>query len=348
MRNSVAAALALLLILTFYACSRDDKVAQDGEEIVIYSARGEHLIRDVLLRFSAETGVKTRYLTDAAEPLMARLEAEGEATAADILMTVDAGNLEQAARRDLLAALDSPILRRNIPEEMRSEESRWFGFSARARTVVYHPERVDAEDLLGYEDLAARRWRKRLCLRSSKKIYNKSLVASLIHHLGEKRTLAMLRGWVRNLALKPFDSDTRAMEAVIAGRCDLALVNSYYYGRLKQKWDKRGEALPLRIHWPPMAPRRGSFGVHMNISGAGVTRHAPHPQSARRFLEWLSEDEAQSLLARGNFEYPVNPAVSVAPEVRAWGAFEMDTMPMKLYREYQPQAVRLMERAGYR
>ena len=319
--------------------------SEPAEPIVVYSARKEHLIKSLLDRFTAVTGIPVELLTDSAEPLLARLEAEGVDTPADLLITVDAGNLWQAAERNLLRPLKSPFLNANIPAHLRDEQGRWFGLSRRARTIIYHSDRVDPGTLGDYADLAKRRWRGKLCLRSGKKIYNRSLVASMLAHYGEGNSLRTVRRWVANLAAEPFDSDTRAMEAILAGRCDLTVVNSYYFGRLQRDWQKDGRSLPLKIFWPGQAA--GQNGVHINVSGAGIVRHSSDFKAARRLLEWLSEPEAQTLFAESNLEYPVNPEAGVAPLVAAWGDFRSDTLPVSEFGRLQPQAVRLIDRAGY-
>jgi len=309
-------------------------------DITVYSARKEHLIKPLFEAYTAETGVAIRYVTDKAGPLLARLKAEGANTPADILMTVDAGNLWQAAHQDVLAPLQSEILEANVPHHLQDPQHRWFGLSVRARTLVYSTERVKPQELGGYEDLADPKWKGRLCLRTSKKVYNQSLVAMLIVRHGEGKTGQIVRGWVDNLATPPFSNDTKVMQAIAAGQCDLGIVNTYYFGRLQ----KKDPGIKLALFWPN---QQGS-GVHVNISGAGVTKYAKHPEEARRLLEWLSGKEAQRLFAGLNMEYPVNPAVAPDPLVAAWGEFKGDEINVSKAGELQADAVMLMDRAGYR
>lgn len=313
----------------------------EDTQLVVYTARAEHLIQPLLLRYTEETGVPIRFVTDKAGPLLARLAAEGEATQADVLITVDAGNLWQAAQQDLLQAIDSPVLEANVPAHLRDPEGRWFGLSLRARAIVYSTERVDPEQLNTYAGLADDRWRGRLCLRTSKEVYNQSLVATMIAGRGEPEAEALVRGWVDNLAAPPFASDTQVIEAIAAGQCDLGLVNSYYLGRLQRQQPD----LPVALFWPDQAA--GERGVHVNVSGAGVTRHSPRPEAARAFIEWLSAGEAQRLFASLNLEYPVNPEVAPDPLVAAWGEFRADDINLSTAGEFQAAAVRLMDRAGY-
>jgi iron(III) transport system substrate-binding protein len=309
-------------------------------EVVVYSARNEQLIKPLFDAYKAKTGVDVRFITDKEGPLLARLQAEGPNTPADVLITVDAGNLWQAAEVGVLAAVDSPVLEANVPAHLRDAGDRWFGLSVRARPFVYSTERVKPADLVSYEDLADPKWKGRLCLRSSKKVYNQSLVAMMIARLGEAETARIVGGWVANLATEPFANDNQVMEAIDAGKCDVGIVNTYYFGRLA----KERPGLKVAIAWPNQA----SSGVHVNVSGAGVTRHAKNPAEARRLLEWLSSPEAQGLFASLNFEYPVNPAVAPDPAVAAWGTFKADPANVAESGRLQAAAVMLMDRAGYR
>lgn len=311
-----------------------------ADEIVVYSARNEQLIKPLFDAYTAKTGTRIKFITDKEGPLLARLQAEGANTPADMLITVDAGNLWYAAEEGVLGAVESRTLQQNIPAHLRDPGNRWFGLSVRARTVVYNPQRVRAGELSTYEALAGLAWKGRLCLRTSKKVYNQSLVATLIARHGEAKAEAIVRGWVANLAAPPFADDTQAMQAVAAGQCDVTIVNTYYYGQFKQKQPNT----PLALHWP----NQNDVGVHVNVSGAGVTTHAKHRASAIKFLEWLSSKNAQNLFADGNLEYPANPAIQPHPAVAAWGAFKQDAINVAEAGRLQAAAVKLMDRAGYK
>lgn len=311
-----------------------------NQTVVVYSARNEQLIKPLFDRFTAETGITVKFTTADAAVLIERLAAEGKNGQADLLMTVDAGELWNAANRGLLRPTRSKILEANVPATLRDPENRWVGLSQRARTVVYHPERVEARLLGTYEDLAKPEWRGRLCLRSSKKVYNQSLVAMMISAQGEAATETFVRGWVANLAAPPFANDNQVIEAIAAGQCDVGLVNTYYLGRMLQ----RTPSLPVKIHW---ATQRGD-GTHMNISGAGITRHARNPLAAQKLLEWLSAGEAQQLFASSNMEYPVNPKVEIDPLVQSWGRYTPSRINIVEAGRHQAAAVRVMDRAGWR
>ena len=310
-----------------------------AEEVVVYSARIEQLIKPMFDAFTKETGIKVKYVTDNEGALLARLEAEGKNTPADMLITADAGNLWAAAQAGLLQPIKSAVLENNIPAHLRDPGNEWFGLSIRARTLVYNTKKVKPEELSTYEDLADAKWNKRLCLRTSKKVYNQSLVAMMIAEHGEAETEKIVKGWVANLAVDPLSDDTRALEFAAAGKCDVTLVNTYYFGRLM----KKDPNLPLAIFWP----NQNTNGVHVNVSGAGVTRHARHEQAAVKLLEFLSSDKAQNLFADVNMEYPVNPKIAADPFVAAWGDFKQNPINLVKAGELQTTAVKLMDRAGY-
>jgi len=315
-----------------------------AEEVVVYSARNEQLIKPLFDAYTRDTGVQVKFITDKEGPLMARLKAEGKNTPADVLLTVDAGNLWQASEEGLLRPIQSKTLLANVPAHLRDPGNEWFGLSVRARTLVYNTGKVKPADLSTYEDLANPKWKGRLCLRTSKKVYNQSLVAMMVREHGEGKTEDIVRGWVANLATSPFPDDTKAMEAVAAGQCDVTLVNTYYFGRLMEK----NPTLPLAIFWPNQGLKNETAGVHVNVSGAGVTRHAKNPAGAQKLIEWLSSEKAQNQFADVNLEYPVNPRVKPDAKVAAWGGFKQNLINVKEAGSLQTKAVKLMDRANYK
>ena len=315
-----------------------------AEEVTVYSARNEQLIKPLFDAYTKETGVEVKFITDKEGPLMARLKAEGKNTPADILLTVDAGNLWQAGDEGLLRPIKSKVLDANVPAHLRDPDGEWFGLSVRARTLIYNTGKVKPADLSTYEDLASPKWKGRLCLRTSKKVYNQSLVAMMITEYGEGKTQDIVTGWVNNQATAPFPDDTKAMQAVAAGQCDVTIVNTYYFGRLMDKTP----GLPLAIFWPNQTLKNKAAGVHVNVSGAGVTKFAKNPAGAQKLIEWLSSDKAQNLFADVNMEYPVNPKVKPDPKVAAWGSFKPNLINVKDAGSLQARAVKLMDRAGYK
>ena len=311
-----------------------------ADEVVVYSARKEHLIKPLFDLYTQETGTRIRYITGKAGVLMQRVKAEGPRTRADVLLTVDAGNLWHAASERLLHPVQSRVLGTTIPSHLRHPENRWFGLSVRARTIVYNTDRVSPVELSTYEALGDPQWRGRLVLRTSKKVYNQSLTAMFIAQFGPEKTEEIIRSWVNNLAAKPFSSDTKVLEAIAAGQGDVGIVNTYYLGRLL----KKKPALPLSIFWP----NQDSSGVHVNISGAGVTRYARHRDEAIKLLEWLSSPAAQKIFSEINLEYPVNRNADLHPIVKSWGSFKESLINVSRSGELQIEAIKLMDRAGYR
>ena len=332
--KKITVSLIILIILLNW------NVPAESKDVVVYSARNEHLIRPLFEEYTGKTGVKISYITGKAPVLLQRLKAEGQNTPADMLLTVDAGNLWHAAREGVLQPVESKVLQQNIPAHLRDPNNLWFGLSVRARTIVYSTERVSRQELDTYEALAESRWKGRLLLRTSKKVYNQSLVAMLISQYGTARTEEIVQGWVANLAAAPFSNDTKVMQAIMAGQGDVGIVNTYYFGRLQ----KENSEIPLALFWP----NQQSSGVHVNVSGAGITAHAPHRREAIALLGWLSSEKAQHLFADANLEYPANPAVLPAPAVKAWGSFKENAINLENAGAYQVEAIRLMDRAGYK
>ena len=310
-----------------------------ADEVVVYSSRIDELIKPVFDAYTAKTGVKVKFITDKEAPLMQRIKAEGENGVADLLITVDAGNLWQAEQMGILQPFTSPTIDANIPAQYRSSSHAWTGLSLRARTIVYSPERVQPGELTTYEALADANWEGRLCLRSSKKVYNQSLTATLIESHGAEKTEQIVKGWVNNLATDVFADDNAVIQAVDAGQCDVGIVNTYYYGRLH----KANPELRAKLFWPNQSDR----GVHVNLSGAGVTKHAPHAEAAKKLLEWMTTPEAQGLFAEINQEFPANPQVKPSAEVAAWGSFKADSVAVEVAGKRQAEAIKLMDRAGW-
>ena len=328
------------------APSTEQKAANDGattaagQTVTIYSSRNEQLIKPLLDRYTEQTGVKIELVTDKTGPLMARLQAEGKNTPADMLLTVDAGNLWQAAEQGLLQPVASTVLEANVPAKYRDPKGQWTGLSLRARTIFYDPSKVTADQLSTYEDLADPKWKGKLCLRTSKAVYNQSLVASMIENLGEEKTEAVIRGWVANLATDVFSDDTSMLEAIAAGQCEVGVANSYYYGRL---FDEKPD-FPVKIFWA----NQGTTGTHVNISGAGVVTDSDNPDGALKLMEWLSSDEAQGIYASSDKEYPVKVGIDESELLRSWGPFKQDDISVQKFGERQTQAIQMMDKAGYK
>lgn len=333
MKKLITLSLTALLVAAW-------TVSAFASEVVVYSARKEHLIKPLFEAYTAKTGVQVKYITGKAGALLERIKAEGANTPADLFITVDAGNLWHAAKEGVLQPLESKTLTENIPAHLRDPQNHWFGLSVRARTIVYNKDKVNPSELSTYEALGSSEWKGRLLLRTSKKVYNQSLVASMIAEKGDVETEKIVESWVANMPVAPFSSDTKALEAVVAGVGDVTVVNTYYFGRLL----KKNPDLPLAIFWP----NQKTSGVHMNVSGAGVTKYAKNMDEAVKLLEWLSSPEAQGKFASLNMEFPANESVKADPVVAAWGEFKGNPMNVAKYGEYQAEAIKLMDRAGYK
>ncbi len=315
-------------------------------EVNIYSARQEVLIRPLLDAFEAETSIDVNVVSGKADALLQRLEREGRNSPADVLLTVDAGRLVRAEEAGLLQPVRSDVLEANIPAQYRDPEGYWYGLSVRARPIMYAPARVDPSALSTYEALADPRWRGRVCVRSSNNIYNQSLIAAMLHHLGRERAEAWARGLVANFARKPQGGDRDQIRAAAAGQCDVALANTYYLARLARSDSAadREAAAKVAIFWPNQDGR----GVHVNISGAGLTASARHRASAIKLIEFLSGATAQRMYAGVVYEYPVKPGVATADVVASWGDFTADTINLSILGENNAEAVRIADRAGWR
>ncbi|MEY3899015.1 MAG: hypothetical protein RI962_170 [Pseudomonadota bacterium] len=312
----------------------------NADTVTVYSARNEQLLKPILDRYSKESGMEIKLLTANEGALLARLNAEGASTPADVLITVDAGNLWLAAQQGQLRAMNSAVLQKNIPAHLRDPDNQWFGLSVRARTIVYSKSAVRASELSSYEDLAQPKWKGRLCLRTSKKVYNQSLIAMMITELGEAKTEEIVRGWVANLATTPFPDDTSLLKAIAAGQCQVGIVNTYYLGRILVKEPD----FPVALFWA----NQSSSGTHVNVSGAGITKHAKNPLGAQKLIEYLSMETAQSFYVDEDLEFPANPKVKPNSIVKDWGSFKPNLLNVSKAGELQAAATKLMDRAGYK
>ncbi len=315
-------------------------------DIGVYSAREEPLIKPLLDRFTQQTGIKVKLLTADADALIKRLEQEGAHSPADVYLTVDVTRLIRAQTQGLLQAVKSPVLEQAIPAAYREPQGHWFGLSLRARVIAYAKDRVQPQEVKSYQDLADPKWRGKVCVRSSNSPYNQSLVASMIAHAGIEKTEAWVRGLVANLARAPKGGDRAQVEAVAAGQCDLALINSYYLAEMLNSKDsgEKAAASKAGLLWP----EQSGHGAHMNISGAGITKSAQHRDEAVRLLEFLVSDDAQRWYSSANFEFPVKPGIETSDTLKAFGSFTADPLMLAELGKHQAEAVKLMDRAGWR
>ena len=327
-----------LLLISFLLAITGCSDKSNPESLVVYTSRQPQLIEPLFEQYTKETGIKIVLLSGDAQQLLERINSEGETTAADLFITVDAGVLWQAAEKGILAQVDSELLDRRIPNYLRDPDNQWFGLSKRLRTIVVNDSGL-IESPETYEDLSSEKWKNRLCLRTSQKVYNQSLIASLISNIGEDQAIKVVRGWVNNLSTKVFSSDTLALKAVQAGQCDATIVNSYYLGRLLVD----DEGTNLNLVWA----NQGSTGVHVNISGGGLVRYSKKPEAAINLLEWLTSEWAQEKYAYLNLEYPVVQGTKIHPILESWGSFKEDDLNAKLLGALQRDAVLLARKTNY-
>jgi iron(III) transport system substrate-binding protein len=310
-----------------------------ANEVMVYSARSHYGQEPAMEAFTRKTGIQVKSFGGDSGALFERLKAEGDRTQADVLISVDAGNLWNAARAGLLGKMDSPEVQANIPAHLRDPENRWVGLTVRARTIMYNTKKVKPEELSTYEALGDPKWKGRLCLRPSTHIYNQSLIATMIKRHGEAKTESIVKGWVANNPIL-INGDTKVLEAVAAGQCDVALTNTYYLGRILAK----DASFPVAAFWA----NQQTTGTHVNISGAGVTTHAKNRANAIKLIEFLTSPEAQQMFADANFEYPANPQAGVNPVIARWGTFKQDDTNVAAAGQFQAAAVKLADRAGYK
>lgn len=333
--------LAALFITSLLPVQAQDKVVN------VYSSRHYETDEALYANFTKQTGIKINRIEGGEDALIERIRNEGARSPADVLITVDAGRLWRAEQMGLLQPIHSKVLETRIPGPYRHPDGLWFGFSARARIIAYSKERVKPGEIADYEDLADPRWKGRICTRSAGHVYNLSLISSLVSHLGEPKTEQWARAVAANLARAPKGGDTDQLRGVATGECDLAISNTYYYVRLlkSKKPDDRAIGDKVGVVFPNQKNR----GTHVNVSGAGVLKQAPHREAAIRFLEYLASDDAQKYFASGNNEWPVVP--SVQPDnatLASLGKFKTDSLNLGVVGKNQPIAQKIADRSGFK
>jgi iron(III) transport system substrate-binding protein len=314
-------------------------------EINLYSSRHYNTDTELYNNFTKETGIKINLIEGKDDELIERIKSEGNNSPADILITVDAGRLWRADQAGIFAPVNSSIITEKIPESLRDPEGKWFGFTKRARVIMYHTDKVNPNQLSTYEDLADPKWKGKIIVRSSSNIYNLSLVASFIAVHGEKETEEWVKGFLANFARQPEGNDTEQIQGVASGVADLALANTYYLARLAKSDKEEEKEVFSKVK--PFFPNQGDRGTHVNISGGGLIKTAPNPEGAIKFLEYLTSNSAQTFFAQGNNEYPVVEGIPVDPIVAQFGSFKSDTTNVALYGENNAKALEIMDRAGW-
>ncbi len=327
--------------------SHSDSIALSvSKQVNVYSYRKEALIKPVLDQFSAQTGIQVNLVTGKADALFTRLQAEGQDSPADILVTTDAGRLHRAKAAGLLQSIKSDTLVGRIPAHLRDPDNQWFGLSSRARVVFYNKEKVDVNELSSYEDLAHEKWHGRICIRSSNNIYNQSLMASLIAHNGAEKALGWAKGVVANMARAPKGNDRGQMSGAAIGECDIAIANTYYFGKWLASKDSQDQEYASKV--AAFYPNQSGRGAHINVSGAGVVKHSKNKANAIQLLEFLANDDSQAFYAQVNHEYPVVEGSPVSDIVKSWGyPFKADPLNLDTLGQLNADAVKLFDLAGW-
>ncbi len=329
--------LILIFFYTNYTLSKTDNF------INLYSARQSVLMEPLIEAFQKETDIKVNIIAAKASQLINRIESEGKYTKADILLTTDVGRLIQAQKKKLFIKVESEIINKAIPSKFKDEKNEWFGLSLRSRILVYNTKKIDKNSLSGYLDLSKKKWDRRIMVRSSNNVYNQSLVAAMILNYGEKKVEKFLKNFVKNFARKPSGGDRDQIKAVVAGEGDIALVNSYYF--LKMKFSDHKNILKnTAIHFPSDS----IMSTHVNLSGAGIIKYSKNYINSVKFLEFMLSDQAQEIYSDINFEYPVKKNIKVSDKMQPYIIPEQDNLSLFEIGKVNEKAIILMDKAGWK
>jgi iron(III) transport system substrate-binding protein len=338
-RGALAAILGTAAIL-------GSAVSASAAEVNVYSSRHYDTDKSLYQTFTQQTGIKVNIIEGRDDELIERIRTEAGNSPADILITVDAGRLWRAQNADILQPIKSQTLEDTVPSYLREPSGLWFGLTKRARVIIYNKAAVKPSELSTYEDLADPKWKGRLLIRSSTNVYNQSLAGSILAAHGEKKTEEWARGIVANLARRPQGGDSDQILAVAAGEGDIAISNTYYFGRIAGSSKPEDKAVAEKVG--VFFPNQNDRGTHVNISGAGVLKNAPNKDNAVKFLEYLVSPAAQKIFAEGNYEYPVSKVAEVAPVIASWGSFKEDTLNAAVFGKNNEEALKIMDRAGWK
>lgn len=342
-------AISLLVACKNEGEKKENSTVQEAskEQVVnVYTHRHYESDQDIFERFEKKTGIKVKVINASADELIQKMKMEGAQSPADVLITVDAGRLTRAKDLELLQSIDSEILKTSIPEHLRDVDDQWFGLTKRARIIAYAKDRVSPEDLSTYEDLINKKWKGKILVRSSSNIYNQSLMASIIANDGDEFAKEWAEGIVANMGRSPKGSDRDQVKAIVAGEGDLTIVNSYYIGRMLNSPDP--EEVKAANQVGLYFPNQNDRGTHINVSGAGVAKHAPNKENAILFIEFLISEEAQQIFTNSNYEYPVLANVPPVETIKNWGNFKEDDLALVKLGENNKKAVLVFDEAGWK
>lgn len=341
--------IALLAISTLWGCSQSSNKegeSEESKEVNVYTHRHYEADQQLFKDFEEKTGIKVNVVSANADELIQKMTLEGENSPADVLITVDAGRLHRAKEAGLLQTVESETLNSTIPSNLRDIDNQWFGLTVRGRVIIYNPEKIQPEQIATYESLANPEIEGRLLIRSSSNIYNQSLMASIIEHNGEEVASTWAGSVVKNMARDPKGGDRDQIKAVYAGEGDVAVSNTYYYGKMLNSSSEEEVKVAKAVKL--LFPNQDGRGTHINVSGAGVAKYAPNKENAIEFIEFLASEEAQKVFAGVNYEYPVNEKVEWAPTLKEWGEFKQDTLNLSVLGENNDVAVKIFDRAGWK
>jgi iron(III) transport system substrate-binding protein len=347
-RVFLASGAAMAAVATGYASRPRFSIAQNNRVLNLYSARHYDTDTAIYESFTKKTGIRVNLVEAEADKLIERIKSEGANSPADVLLTVDAGRLWRAQEAGLLQPVSSKALREAIPANLSEPKGYWYGFSKRARVIIYNKAKVKPADVARYEDLADPKWKERVIARSSTHVYNQSLVGSILAADGAPKTETWAKGLVSNFARQPEGNDTAQIKAVASGLADLTLANTYYVVRLIKSKKPEDQAIAAKIGVIFPNQGKGDRGTHINISGGGVVKMAKNPEAAVQFLEHLISPEAQEIFARSNNEYPVLKTVAIDDALKSLGTFKEDKLNAAIYGKNNPEALKIMDRAGWK
>ena len=337
----------ILLAISVIACKSEKKeIENKSKEVNVYTHRHYKADQELFAQFEKETGIAVNVVNAKADELMQKMSLEGAQSPADVLITVDAGRLVRAKNKGLLQSASSVFLNKTIPSHLKDADNHWFALTKRARVIVYNPEKVKAEELSSYEALTDKKWKNKILIRSSDNIYNQSLLASIIANNGEEKASEWTKGIVANMARSPKGNDRDQVKAVVAGEGDIAIVNTYYIGKLlnSKNPDEVIAGKGIKVFFP----NQNNRGTHINVSGAGVAKYAPNKEHAIKFIEFLASKKSQEIFAKANYEYPVNKEVVSSELLKSWGEFKEDTLSLTKLGENNKKAVIIFDESSWK
>lgn len=317
-----------------------------AQEVNVYSARKEALIKPLLDKFTDQTGIQVNLVTGKADALITRMQSEGAFSPADLLLTTDVGRLVRAKQQNLTQPVSSATMNSFVPAKLRDNQGHWFALTMRARPIMYAPDRVNPANLSGMDELTEQQWQGRVCIRSSGNIYNQSMVAAMIESQGQAKTSEWAKGMVANFARPPKGGDRDQIKAVAAGQCDIAIANTYYLAGMLVDGDSnsRAAAEKVKVFWPD----QNEQGTHVNISGAAVAKNSPNPEAAVALLEYMISEQAQAWYATANHEYPIRDGVAWSDILTGFGTFKAQQIDLYRVGDLNSQALKLMDAAGWK